>query len=165
MRAVRVTSNLTFTNQSSPIACCSRSDCSATPFPGVPSTKKICLKGNFDTNHIYELLYTAKNPMVLGLGFAATRDFISFLRNSNGAGTGKCGRKDDDEDRRRGRDDDDDGADEHGGRHGACRAAGPMPGNPLGDSIRNAIIYGSSTDNTTNDPAIQVMTVSFAIAR
>src|SRR5437879_1554716 len=26
-------------------------DCSATPFPGVPSTKKICLKGNFDTNH------------------------------------------------------------------------------------------------------------------
>ena len=28
----------------------------------------------------------------------------------------------------------------------------------------SAIIYGSTTDNTTNDPAIQVMTVSFAIA-
>src|SRR3989454_8920399 len=58
-------------------------DCSATPptpptpFPGVPSTKKICLNGGFDTNHIYELLYTAKNPMGMGLGFAATRDFIS----------------------------------------------------------------------------------------
>src|SRR5216117_1126782 len=119
-------------------------DCSATPFPGVPSTKKICLKGNFDANHIYELLYTAKNPMVLGLGFAATRDFISFLRNSNGAGTGRCGRKDDDEDRRRGRDDDDDDDAADGRRHGACPAAGPMPDNPLGDSIRNAIIYGSS---------------------
>jgi len=118
-------------------------DCSTTPFPGVASTKKICLKGNFDSNHIYELLYTAKNPMVLGLGFAATRDFISFLRNSNGASTGKCGRKDDDEDRRRGReDDDDDGADERG--RGPCPAAKPIEGNPLGDSIQNAIIYGSS---------------------
>src|SRR5437773_1561631 len=60
-------------------------DCSTTPFPGVPSTKKICLKGNFDSNHIYELLYTAKNPMVLGLGFAATRDFIQlgFTQDEN----------------------------------------------------------------------------------
>ena len=57
-------------------------DCTSAPFPGVPSTEKVCLKGGFDTNHIYELLYTAKNPTVLGLGFAATRDMISFLRNS-----------------------------------------------------------------------------------
>lgn len=58
-------------------------DCTSVPFPGVPDTKKICLQGGFDTDHIYELLYTAKNPMVMGLGFAATRDFISFLRNGN----------------------------------------------------------------------------------
>ncbi len=114
-------------------------DCSTVPFPGVPSTKKICLKGNFDSNHIYELLYTAKNPMVLGLGFAATRDFISFLRNSNGASTGHCGRKDRDE--ARGRDDDDDGLE--GRNHASCPAAA-MPDNPLGNSIKNAIIYGSS---------------------
>jgi hypothetical protein len=57
-------------------------DCTS-GFPGVPDTKKVCLQGGFDTNHIYELLYTAKNPMVMGLGFAATRDFISFLRNGN----------------------------------------------------------------------------------
>jgi len=31
-------------------------------------------------------------------------------------------------------------------------------------SSGSAIIYGSTTDNTTNDPAIQVMTVAFAIA-
>ena len=59
-------------------------DCTATAFPGVPDTTKVCLQGGFDTNRIYELLYTAKNPMVMGLGFAATRDFISFLRNAKG---------------------------------------------------------------------------------
>jgi len=55
-------------------------DCSSTPFPGVPSTTRVCLNGGFDTNHIYELVYTAKNPTVMGLGFAATRHFVSFLR-------------------------------------------------------------------------------------
>lgn len=119
-------------------------DCSATPFPGVPSTKKICLKRNFDTNHIYELLYTAKNPTVLGLGFAATRDFISFLRNSNGASTGNCGHKRGEDDRSRGRGPDDDDDDRGGPKHKPCPAAGSMPENPLGDAIQNAIIYGSS---------------------
>jgi hypothetical protein len=58
-------------------------DCTTMPFPGVPDPTKVCLQGGFDTNHIYELLYTAKNPMVMGLGFAATRDFVSFLRSGN----------------------------------------------------------------------------------
>ncbi|HUC98582.1 MAG TPA: alpha/beta hydrolase domain-containing protein [Candidatus Polarisedimenticolaceae bacterium] len=58
-------------------------DCTSVPFPGVADPTKVCLQGGFDTNHIYELLYTAKNPMVMGLGFAATRDFISFLRSNN----------------------------------------------------------------------------------
>jgi hypothetical protein len=31
--------------------------------------------------HIYELIYSAENPLVLGLGFAAKRDLASFLRN------------------------------------------------------------------------------------
>jgi hypothetical protein len=61
------------------------------------------LSGGFDTNHIYELIYTAKNPTVTGIGFAATRDFISFLRYGSAGVT-----------------------------------------NPLGTSIQNAIIYGSS---------------------
>ena len=34
----------------------------------------------FDGGAIYELLYLAKDPIVMGLGFAATRDVISFLR-------------------------------------------------------------------------------------
>jgi hypothetical protein len=36
--------------------------------------------GNFINNDIYEFAYIAKNPTVNGLGFAAVRDFISFLR-------------------------------------------------------------------------------------
>ena len=106
-------------------------DCSVTPFPGVPSTAKVCLRGGFDTNHIYELLYTAKNPTVTGLGFAATRDFISFLRNGNGAKTGRGDRGDDDGRGRRDDDDDDD-------------APAANPANPLGNAIKNALIYGSS---------------------
>lgn len=93
-------------------------DCTSKPFPGVPSTLKVCLQGGFDTNHIYELLYTAKNPTVTGLGFAATRDFVSFLRNGNG--------------------------DRHGNGKSKKQTPEPGPENPLGDGIENAIIYGSS---------------------
>jgi hypothetical protein len=66
-------------------------DCTTTPFPGTPSTTQICLNGGFDTNHIYELIYTAKNPTVLGLGFAAMRDLASFLRNDTSAGNPLAG--------------------------------------------------------------------------
>lgn len=58
------------------------SDCTTTPFPGIPSTTKLSLKDGFDPNYIYELVYTAKNPLVLGLGFAAVRDLASLLRQS-----------------------------------------------------------------------------------
>ncbi|MVM32211.1 hypothetical protein GO755_19340 [Spirosoma sp. HMF4905] len=56
------------------------SDCTTVPFPGKPSTTQLSLKDGFDPNYIYELVYTAKNPLVLGLGFAAVRDIASFLR-------------------------------------------------------------------------------------
>jgi len=59
-------------------------DCTKTPFPGVPSSRHVCLKDGFDSNHIYELIYDAKDPAVLGLGFAATRDLVSFLRHGAG---------------------------------------------------------------------------------
>jgi hypothetical protein len=57
------------------------SDCSKIRFPGAPSTTKISLKDGFDPNYIYELIYLAKNPLIMGLGFAAIRDFSSFLRH------------------------------------------------------------------------------------
>lgn len=57
-------------------------DCRSQPFPGAPSATSICLRGGFDTNHIYELFYESSDPPVLGLGFAAVRDFVAFLRHA-----------------------------------------------------------------------------------
>ena len=44
------------------------------------SNADICLAAGFSPNFIYELTYEACDPIVMGLGFAATRDLISFLR-------------------------------------------------------------------------------------
>jgi len=57
-------------------------DCASTPFPGTPSNIHACLNGGFDTNHIYELVYQGTDPQVMGIGFAATRDLVAFLRGS-----------------------------------------------------------------------------------
>jgi hypothetical protein len=40
----------------------------------------ITLTGGFVANDIYEFSYTAKDPSVAGLGFAAIRDWVSWLR-------------------------------------------------------------------------------------
>jgi len=45
-----------------------------------PSSKDLFLRGGFKPGHIYEFIYPAKNPLVLGLGFAVVRDLVSFLR-------------------------------------------------------------------------------------
>lgn len=63
-------------------------DCSGVPFPGRPNATMICLKDLFDTNHIYELIYTARNPPVLGLGYAAIRDVLSFFRHEGADSSG-----------------------------------------------------------------------------
>ncbi|HEU4344697.1 MAG TPA: alpha/beta hydrolase domain-containing protein, partial [Candidatus Binatia bacterium] len=53
-----------------------------------PTTTDLYLRAGFKPGHIYEFIYVAKSPLVLGLGFAAVRDFVSFLRyekkDSNG---------------------------------------------------------------------------------
>jgi hypothetical protein len=36
----------------------------------------------FKQSHVYEFVYTAKDPVVAGLGLAATRDLVSFLRHA-----------------------------------------------------------------------------------
>lgn len=59
-------------------------DCNTKDFPGMPSRTDISLKGGFDPNYIYELMYTAAKPLVMGLGFAAIRDMASFLKNELG---------------------------------------------------------------------------------
>jgi hypothetical protein len=44
------------------------------------SAADICLFDGFQANRIYELIYPATKPWVMGLGFAITRDLASFLR-------------------------------------------------------------------------------------
>ena len=39
----------------------------------------------FRPGYLYELIYEAKNPVVMGLGFAAVRDLISYLRHETNA--------------------------------------------------------------------------------
>ena len=63
--------------------------CSAqNPFPGVPDPTQICVKGGFDPKLMYQVVYTAKDPPVLGIGFAAFRDVGSFFKNEKADSTG-----------------------------------------------------------------------------
>ena len=57
--------------------------CSTTsPFPGTPDPTQICLKNGFDPKLLYQVVFTAQDPYVLGIGFAAFRDTASFFRNA-----------------------------------------------------------------------------------
>jgi hypothetical protein len=46
----------------------------------VPTTTDLCLFDGFAAQRIYELIYPAKDPIVMGLAYAVTRDVGSFLR-------------------------------------------------------------------------------------
>ena len=47
----------------------------------VPSPNDVYLPEGFKPGWIYELVYTAKDPLVMGLGFTGVRDLVSFLLN------------------------------------------------------------------------------------
>jgi hypothetical protein len=51
------------------------------PFPGTPDPTQICLKNGFDPALVYQLVFMASNPYILGVGLAAFRDVGSFFRN------------------------------------------------------------------------------------
>jgi len=50
---------------------------------------QICLKGGFNPAKLYQVVYTGKDPYVLGIGFAAWRDVASFFKyaDKDDAGT------------------------------------------------------------------------------
>jgi len=50
-----------------------------------PSNLDVCYPAGFTPNALYELVYVAQDPVVMGIGFAATRDLISFLRYERSA--------------------------------------------------------------------------------
>jgi hypothetical protein len=54
-------------------------DCTETPFPGTPDPTHICTRFEFDPNLLYQVTYTGKDPLVLGVGLAAMRDAVAFF--------------------------------------------------------------------------------------
>jgi hypothetical protein len=54
----------------------------------VPDPKHLYLKEGFRPGWLYELVYTAINPRVTGLGLAAVRDVVSFFRYTARDGEG-----------------------------------------------------------------------------
>lgn len=46
-----------------------------------PDETHLCYPAGFQPGRLYELIYRAKDPTVLGIGFAATRDLGAFLRD------------------------------------------------------------------------------------
>ena len=57
-------------------------DCRTVPFPGTPDATQLCVKGGFDPTRLYQLSYTVQDPLVLGIGLAATRDITAFFRGA-----------------------------------------------------------------------------------
>jgi hypothetical protein len=49
---------------------------------------QICRKGGFNVAKLYQVVYTAKDPYVLGVGFAAWRDVGAFFKHAAGDGLG-----------------------------------------------------------------------------
>ena len=55
--------------------------CDATnPFPGTPDATQICLKNGFEFDKLYQVVFKAADPYVLGVGFAAWRDVGQFFK-------------------------------------------------------------------------------------
>jgi alpha/beta hydrolase family protein len=50
------------------------------PQPLTSAPVMICLKDGFDPTKLYQVVYTARDPYVLGVGFAAWRDVASFFK-------------------------------------------------------------------------------------
>ena len=45
----------------------------------------VALDGGFEPGRLYEVVYKSRDPRVMGCGFAATRDLVSFFKNEPGA--------------------------------------------------------------------------------
>jgi hypothetical protein len=59
-----------------------------TPFPGTPDPTQICLKNGFDAKRLYQVVFEAQDPYVLGVGFAAWRDVAVFFKHAKADDTG-----------------------------------------------------------------------------
>lgn len=51
----------------------------------VPADNFIYYRPGFEPGWIYQLIYTARDPKLMGLGHVAVRDFVSFLKYADGS--------------------------------------------------------------------------------
>ena len=58
----------------------------------IPSATHVHLPEGFEPGWIYELVYTGRDPLVMGLGHVAVRDLVTFLRRSASADNPLAGR-------------------------------------------------------------------------
>jgi hypothetical protein len=54
----------------------------ANPFPGTADATQICLRSGFDAAKLYQVVFKAADPYVLGIGFAAWRDVGVFFKTA-----------------------------------------------------------------------------------
>jgi hypothetical protein len=54
------------------------------------TTIEITRPAGFDAGAIYEFIYPARDPIVMGLGFAAVRDLVSFMRRESADAAGRA---------------------------------------------------------------------------
>jgi hypothetical protein len=50
----------------------------------------VCLTAGFEAGKIYQLVYTTRGSSIVGLGFAAVRDIVSFLKHAATASGNPC---------------------------------------------------------------------------
>jgi hypothetical protein len=60
----------------------------ANPFPGTPDATQICLRSGFEADKLYQVVFTAADPYLLGVGFAAWRDVGIFFKSAQADDTG-----------------------------------------------------------------------------
>src|SRR5262249_26280152 len=58
--------------------------------PGTLGQVRLRVAGGFRPGYLYELICEAEGPIVQGLGYAAVRDLVSFLRYDAGEGNPLC---------------------------------------------------------------------------
>jgi len=51
--------------------------------PATPSDTRLCYPAGFQPGRLYELIYRARDPLVLGLGYAAMRDLAAFFKHAD----------------------------------------------------------------------------------
>jgi hypothetical protein len=51
--------------------------------PLVVSETQICYPAGFEPGRLYELIYRARDPLVMGLGYAGMRDLIAFFKHES----------------------------------------------------------------------------------